>query len=153
MLGRLLGLFRSETTLRTDKAGAPASRELQRAIAVLLLEMAGRDEDYAPSEVEGIFIALEKHFGFQRNDTITLVEEADAARKENPKIDPFVALINDAYNEQQRILLLGIIWRIVMADGSIEKFEQRFATQMQFRLRLSEQQSEQARRIASQRQV
>jgi uncharacterized tellurite resistance protein B-like protein len=58
------------------------------------------------------------------------------------------ALLNRTYCERQKVLLLAACWRIVLADGQIERAEKKLATQLRYRFQLSEDQEAEAIRIA-----
>ncbi|MCB0334113.1 MAG: TerB family tellurite resistance protein, partial [Bdellovibrionales bacterium] len=77
-----------------------------------------------------------------------LVEIAIAAKCEKGKIDEFVKAINDNFNPKQRQEILTMVWKVVLADGKIDKFEERFAAQMKTRFMLSDEQADQARAAA-----
>jgi len=140
--------FRGETSLEVDSTGNPTSRDIQIATGVLLLEMAGSDEDYAPEEVQTIFRTLEDQFGVDQDEAMNLLEIADAARHEKGKIDEFIKSITQHFSEEQRTRVLAMVWKVIIADGQIDKFERRFAVQLQNRLQLTEAHGEQARQMA-----
>ena len=140
----------SVDSLAVDKTGEPTDKDLQIAAGVLLLEMAGSDQDYAPEEVKNIFGAMKKIFAIEDDqDVLSILENAEALRADAKKIDTFVNAINSNFSAAQRQLLLSMVWRVAQADGKIEKFEERFATQLKFRLRLSDQEAADARKMAS----
>ena len=118
----------------------------------LLLEMAGKDEDYAPEEVQAIFGVLKKQFKLKDQEVMDLLEAADKLREESAdhkdRIGEFVAAINNRLNEQQRIKVLAMIWKVVMADEMVDDFERKFAAQMKSRLQLTDDQADEAQRLA-----
>lgn len=148
MFKRLKDFFTGRGDLRFDTSNGVSEEELQTAVGVLLLEMAGRDSDYAPEEVKAIFGVLQKRYKLSEARTMEILEVAEAARMESDKIDKFVGAINDRYSSKQKEQLLTMIWRVVLADGKIEKHEERFFTQMKFRLKLNDEQAERARKAA-----
>lgn len=148
MLENLKGFLKGEASLLTTKGGEPTSRDLQIATGVLLLEMAGADQDYAPEEVRTIFSIMEKHFGIADNDTLELMEQADKLRQEPGKLDEFVKVVNENFSDKQKQLILAMIWKVIIADELIEKYEQRFAAELRQRLQLSREQAEEAKNLA-----
>ena len=137
MFGKLKDFFSGKSALVTDAQGQATDRDLQIATGVLLLEMAGKDQDYAPEEVQTIFQVMKTEFSIDEPQVMELLEMADSIRAEKGKIDDFVDAINSGFNEKQRERVLSMIWRVIVADNKIDKFEQRFATQMSNRLKLS----------------
>jgi len=148
MLNKVKDFFSGKTSLDIDKSGAPTSKDLQIASAVLLLEMAGADDDYAPEEVKACFSVLEQQFGIEDEETIAIFESAEQARQDKGKIDEFVAAINENFNDKQKQLLMAMVWRVIVADEVVENFEKRFATQLRTRLQLSREQAEESKNLA-----
>lgn len=140
-------------SLNADKDGAAANRDLHVAAAVLLIEMAGADKGVDQKEAETICAMLAREFSIPDSDIPELVQTAIAARKDKGKIDEFVKAINEHFQVRQRQTLLAMIWKVVLADGKIEKFEERLAVQMRFRFQLSEEQANEARAMAEQGEV
>lgn len=153
MLRKIKEFFKGEASLEVSKTGQPTDREVQIACAVLLLEMAGADNDYSPAEVEMTLSSMQQQFKFTHEVATELLEIADGLRKQHDKIDQFVKLVDDNYNDKQRELILAMVWKVVIADGTVENFEQRFATQMKFRLKLDDEAAARARKMAESRQI
>ena len=145
MFNKLKDFFEGEATLQVDKGGEPTDADLQMATGIILLEMAGSDEDYAPEEVKTIFRTMEKQFQMSDTEVLDLLENADKLRQNKGKIDDFVTAINENFSTKQKQLVLAMVWKVVMADGQLDKEEQKFATQMRFRLQLSEEEAKEAR--------
>lgn len=147
MFNRLRDFFRGTASLQESTTGEPTNRDIQIATAVLLLETAGKDEDYAPEEVNLIFDAMESYFGLASEDAQEVIEIAESSRQQKGKIDEFVQIINQNFSPEQRQLIFALAWRVICADGQIDKFEQRFSTQLKFRLQLSDEDILKARKL------
>ena len=154
MLEKIVDFFHGKTTLEIDKDGKPSESTLKVATAVLLLEMAGIDDDYAPEEVLACKSVLAKQFNLKDDDeALKILEQADSLRGEKEKIAEFVAALNTHFNVKQRQLILAMVWRVVMADEVVDKYEMRFASQVRNRLQLSKEQAEEAKRLAAEGHV
>ena len=157
MFGKLKSFFKGESTLEksllADKGGQPSTHDLHIAAVVILIEMAGTDQGIAPQEAQTVCDLMKQEFGLAEETLPELVQVAVAARQEKGKIDEFVKVINAKFDVAQRQRLLAMIWRIVLADGKVDKFENRFAVQMFNRFQLSEEQAEAAKEMAVQGQV
>lgn len=155
MFDRIRSFFQGNETLElsvreslgVEGAGEAKRSDFHTAAAVLLIEMASRDEDIAPAEAEQICKIMEEHLGVPHVEIPALVSTAMAARKEKGKIDEFVAFINQNFKKPQRQLILAMIWRVVIADGKVENFEEKFAVQMQYRFQLTEDEAYAAREM------
>ncbi len=121
--------------------------------AILMLEMAGADNDFAPEEIKACFSTLDKYFGLNDSEALSLLEKAESTRKNKEETTELLSYVNTELNEEMRIFLLSLIWKVVVSDQKIEKFEIRFANQLRVRLQLSEEQAEEARKLAFTGQV
>ena len=122
MLENLKDFIKGDTSLRVNKGGEPSSKDLQVATGVLLLEMAGADQDYAPEEVRTIFSTMEKQFNISDSETLDILESADQMRQQEGKFDEFVNVINENFSDKQKMLLLAMIWKVILADELVERF-------------------------------
>ena len=147
MFDKLKDFFSGAASLQVDASGEATQRDLQIATGVLLLEMAGADDDFAPEEVQAVFRTMEEQFSIKDTDTLDLMEEAQQAREDKGKIDEFVEAINSNFSEQQRQIVLAMVWKVILADEVVEKFEQRFASEVRQRLQLSREQAEEAQAL------
>ena len=134
-----------EVSLEKDRSGETSDHDLHIATLMLLIEMAGSDSDIAPEESGTLCQLMSDKFNIPEAELPELVEIAAAARKEHGKIDQFVASVNDRFDDRQRQQVFAMIWKIVLADGKIDKYEERLGKQMRNRLRLSEEQERQAK--------
>ena len=148
MFGKVFEFFKGDASLEVDKSGAPTADDLQIATGVLLLQMAGSDDDYAPEEVHAVFRTMEKEFHISQDRALELLELADAARQAKGRIDEFVEAINEHFDEKQKQRVLAMVWRVVMADAKVDAFESRYAKQLKSRLHLSDELAEEARQMA-----
>jgi len=149
MLEKLKSFFQNESeNLDIDSQGTPTGRDLHIATAVLLIEMAGRDNSIDRTEAEAICQAIHDEFKLPDEEVVELVETALSARKQSGKIDSFVKSLNDHFSEGQRKKVLAMIWKVVLADGELAKSEERFALQMKNRLRLSDEAFEDVKRAS-----
>ena len=148
MLSGIKELLKSAEHLEDNTGNDIPEHKLILAIAVLLLEMAGADDDYAPEEVKTCFRNLEKLFGLSDTEALKYLEEAEQVRSDKETVSHLIETLNQHFSEEQRVLVLSFIWKIVVADQKIEKNELRLANQIRVRLQLSEDQNEEARKIA-----
>ena len=144
MINIIKKLFaKSETNrLQVTKSGAAADRSLQLAIAMLLLDMSGRDEDYAPEEVGTILRTLVAEFESGKEAMLEIINDADRERKKKENVNQGVRLLNDSYNDSQKITIISLLWKVLIADGKVDKSESRYLEQIKNRLHLTEAQIE-----------
>jgi uncharacterized tellurite resistance protein B-like protein len=117
----LRSLFR-----RVTSAPEPAGDQrlsLRVAAAALLLEVAHADDEFADQERAHIEEALARHFNLDEPERAELLTLADQARREATDLHRFTSVINEHYDEGQRVLLAEILWRVVLADGELSRHE------------------------------
>lgn len=157
MFGKIKSFFKGESTLenslKSDRNGEATARDLQIATAVLLIEMAGADQGIDSKEAQAVCELMQKEFELPEESLPELVDVAINSRKQQGKIDEFVKVLNLKFSPTQRQRLLAMIWKIVLADGKVEKFEQRFAVQMYNRFQLTADQAAVARSMAEEGKV
>ena len=59
-----------------------------------------------------------------------------------------MACLNARLNTDQRVRLMAMIWKVVLADKSVEESEESLAEQMRKRLKLTESEADDARYMA-----
>jgi uncharacterized tellurite resistance protein B-like protein len=104
-------------------AAADGEQALQVAACALLLELAHSDDDFSAEERRHIEDVLVRHFDLAPGEAGELIEVAERRRREAIDLYQFTSLINEHYDEGQRLLLAEIMWRIVYADGQLSKHE------------------------------
>jgi uncharacterized tellurite resistance protein B-like protein len=148
MFNKVSDFFKGKTNLLVDASGNPTDEDLLISTGVILLEMAGSDDDFAPEELQTIFKVMQEEFQIDKGEVYSLLNQADLVRSEKGKIDEFVAAINANFKAPQRQRILSMVWQVVNADGHVEKFEQRFATQLKYRLKLTDEEAIEAKKMA-----
>lgn len=152
MLKKLKDFFKTEkqtdVSIGVDRDGAVVGDELVLATIVMMVEMAAADREIAREEAEAVCSLIGTQFAVDDAKIPSLVEYAISSRRESGRIDEFVNTINQHFSRPQRQKVLAMIWKVIIADGRIDKFEQRFATQIKFRFQLSDDEADEARNMA-----
>lgn len=151
MFERIIDFFRGQRVdLSKDATGQPTDQDLQIAVAVALLEISGSDDEHAPDETRAIFTAMESQLNIHSEEVLRLLEIADEVRTDENRVAEFYTLLNSRFSVAQKQKLFAMIWRVVLADGRVDKYEMRLATQLRFRLQLSDAAMEEAKRMVEQ---
>ncbi len=157
MLKKLKDFFRGqaslENALQVDQTGEATTTDLQVATAVILVEMASIDEEISLHEGKAIVSTMCRHFGIEEEEVPEIISTAIASRKDQDRLTEFFECINEKFSEEQRVLVLAMVWKVVIADGKVEKTEKRFAQRIQPRLKLDDSQAKEARRMAQHGEV
>jgi len=116
-------LFSRARQPTADASGAPERRALQIAACAVLLELAHADNEFTLEERRHIEEALGRHFDLPPDEVRTLIELAEQDRRQATDLFQFTAVINQSYDEGQRMALAEVLWRVVFADGRLSDHE------------------------------
>ncbi|MEZ4752824.1 MAG: TerB family tellurite resistance protein [Bdellovibrionota bacterium] len=151
MLKKLVSFFKGKAALKASLdsvKGEALEKELLLASTVILVEAASADSDIDPIEAEEICRLLTQEFNVSDKDLPELVELAVNVRDEAEKIEEFIDFLCENFTKPQKKKLFAMVWRVIIADGRIDAFEKRFATNLKFRLRLDNVETDQAKALA-----
>lgn len=112
---------------KLTRAFAPPPRavvDLQLAMAVLLLEIAGADFQRSAEELEQIRRQLVDGLGLDAAAAETLLARAQDRVDTAISLHEFVARLNAELDAQGKRELLAWLWQVALADGRIEPYEE-----------------------------
>lgn len=132
MLSRILGLLQGENESGTGNR----FEKVQIATCALLLEVAHSDGDYNPLEAKVVHELLEKKFNLSPAAIAELIDHAHDHRAETHDLFQFAREINAHFTNEEKLNIMEGIWRIIYADGTLDKFEDALARQLATLLRL-----------------
>lgn len=144
MLDRLKSMF-------SQDAGGTAARthgpdELQLAAAALLVEAARMDDDYDADERALIGRLLRDRFGLDALDTEALLVAADAATEDLVEVYGFARRVKDAFEHDERVRMIEMLWEVVYADGEIHDHEANLLRRVAGLIYVSDKESGEARK-------
>lgn len=120
MIKKLKDFFNAE--MRTKEKKDP-TKELQKACAMLLMEVSRADFDFVESEKAKVTKVLKSLFDLTDEALAQLVEYSETKSSESTSLYPFTSLINEHYEYEQKVNLLGLMWTVAFADGDLDKHE------------------------------
>ncbi|WP_432823752.1 TerB family tellurite resistance protein [Trichloromonas sp.] len=120
----------------------PAHRyeRIQVATCALLLEMAHTDEEFHEFESALIEDLLQNRFGLPPAAVAELIELGHGERHASLDLYHFARDINEHFTIEEKVELIESLWRIVYADGLLDKYEEYLMRQVTKLLRLSHRQ-------------
>ena len=148
MLERIKEFFIGDASIAIDKNLTPTDGDLQVATCILLLRMAAADDEIAQEELATIVEDLERQFDLPQAQIDQLMEVSNTLNWESERVDEFIKLINSKFEEDQRRLVLAMVWKVVIADGKVDAFEKKFASELAVQLQLDEKQALRAKEMA-----
>lgn len=134
LIGKLLepGESRDDTESHAER--------IQVATCVLLLEVAHTDGDF--SEMEELLVRdlLQERFGLSGEATAELLDLSHHKREESLDLYQFAQQIHETFTLEEKLEVLEALWRIVYADGVLDKYEDALMRKLGSLLRVSHQQ-------------
>ena len=130
---------RIKNLLQADPPADQATRfeRVQVAICALLLEVAHSDGHYQTVEARVVHDLLADKFELPPADVTELIDYAHQKRDESLDLFQFAREINTHFSRAEKLDVMEGLWRVIYADGELDKYEDAFARQMAQLLRLS----------------
>jgi uncharacterized tellurite resistance protein B-like protein len=98
--------------------------ELQLATATLLMEVARADNSISDVERQDIMRLIEKHYALSPGLTLDIASSAERKAQHSTSLYPFTRLINHSCTPEEKVRIIGMLWRVTCADGRVDKHEE-----------------------------
>ncbi len=119
MLKRLLEVFSPQE----EKQPVPDELRIPLAAAVLMLEVAHADGEFCADEQALIGPLLSEQFNVSSEYQQELLELAHEAHQGSSDLHQFTREINFAFSQEEKEQIIETIWRLVYADGELDRYE------------------------------
>jgi uncharacterized tellurite resistance protein B-like protein len=108
------------------------SREhrLQLAAAALLIETARADFTQDAAEEAALEKLLSESLQLDKKEIRDLILTAQSQVDNATSLYEFTRVINDHYNAEQKLQLIGAMWTVAYADGDLDKYEEALIRQV-----------------------
>jgi|AGTN01.2.fsa_nt_gi Uncharacterized protein conserved in bacteria len=117
----MLGLLKSLFGLSgATPAAAPPPR---LAVAALMVEAATLDGTFDQAERDRALELLARHFDLEEREAATLLAEAEALHARSVQLVGMTQAVKNAFDHDQRIAVLEMLWEVVYADGHLHDYE------------------------------
>ena len=116
------------------------AERIQVATCALLLEVANSDDEFSDIERDNIIQILEKDFELSDEYAKELLELSDKEREESIDLWQFTNLINEHYSIEEKIKIIEMVWKVIYADGKLDKHEDHLAHKLSNLLKLTHKQ-------------
>ena len=109
----------------------------QLAASVVLLEAAYADYECSAEELDHVVHTLQSEFDVTEEYARELLDLAHQERNQAIDLWQFTNQINQEFSRAEKKAVLEGVWRIIYADGELEKHEDHFVRKLTNLLRLS----------------
>lgn len=126
-------------------------QEEQVAAAALLVEAGLSDGSFAASERDRIADIVERHFQLSPALARQLIDEAEEKARAAVEWHGFTRVVKEAYNQEERVHLIELLWEVVLADAELHDYESSLIRRLCGLLYVSGRESAEARNRAKAR--
>lgn len=136
MLEQFKQLFATpEEQPQTDNS----AERLKIATCVVLLEVAQIDEEFTDDERHQIVGILQKRYELSEEDAHELLDASTQSREQSVDLWHFTNQLNQQCTNEEKMLIVEEVWRVVFADNGIHGNESAFMRQLGSLLNLGPQ--------------
>lgn len=98
--------------------------DVSLAVAALMVEIMRLDGKLAEAEHSEIVVALEQRFGLSESEIHELVEQAKQEADQALDMHQFTSVVVKGFSTDERVGILTELWRVAMADGHVDPYEE-----------------------------
>jgi len=132
MFNRIISLLHSKDSVSRDSR----FERIEVATCALLLEVAFSDGHYQAVEAKIVQDLLARKFKLSAAAISELIDYSQEHRLESADLFQFAREINTHFSREEKLEVMEGVWRIIYADGTLDKFEDALARQLATLLRL-----------------
>jgi uncharacterized tellurite resistance protein B-like protein len=144
MIERLKQLFAAPE----EEPVEPDAHQLAVAATALMVQLSRVDNDEDERELEVIVDCAVKAHQITREEARDILDDALNHAEDATSLYEFTGRINEYLDQVQKQALLTSIWRVALADGRIDKYEEHLIRRMADLLHLNHREYMQARHQA-----
>ena len=122
-------IFNNNDKILERQGGARKTRssipktDLELALTVLLVDLAGCDQNFDAQEYNIIQNGLRRVFGTTKSEVTALINQANLTLKNLRGTGRFAGLLKDSLDQNHREVIMEVIEDVISADGVEDGFE------------------------------
>lgn len=110
----------------SDYVSESSERKLQLATCALFLEVAHADDNFDPAEQDVIISIMIKMFVLNEAEVNELMKQSNEIIRESVSLYEFTDVINAHFKKEEKYEIIKNLWRLILADEKIHKYEEHF---------------------------
>ena len=95
--------------------------DVRIAACALFLEMARVDGEFSDAERSRILAILKNEYQLSDGDALALIQATDQELEQSIDLWQFTKQINQRHSDEEKISIIQMLWKIVYADGTLDK--------------------------------
>jgi uncharacterized tellurite resistance protein B-like protein len=108
----------------TDNVASSIEHQLNLAAAALLLEMSAQDQQVSDQEITTVRQALLAHLDVSEHELDELYQLGQEEKQQATDYHQFTRLIAEHYEQDKKVHLVELLWRVAFADSELDKYEE-----------------------------
>ena len=120
LITKLKSLFGGDAT----EDGTAGARPLELACAALMFEVARADFAVDEAEQRAVYDLLTAEFNLSPEEIESVTEEAANKADAATCLFEFTRAVNELASVDQKRALIGMMWRVAMADNALSRYEE-----------------------------
>tara|TARA_B100000579_G_scaffold215870_1_gene176507 strand:+ start:902 stop:1345 length:444 start_codon:yes stop_codon:yes gene_type:complete len=118
MFEKLKGIFDKKIEEKNEKFDT-----IQIAISTLMIQTAIYDGVFDEKEKSAILGLIKNYFNLNEDEKISLFEIAMKVNDDSNDMQQFTRVLNDNLSEKEKLSIIEMLWKIIIADGHIDDYE------------------------------
>lgn len=123
MLKAINSFFDKHLKKKTADEDLVSIDKCQLACAALMIELCITDQNIDDSETETLLVILKDKFDLAEKDLEELMTLAQQETEDATSLYQFTSLINEEYEQPEKIQLIKNMWEVAYADGNLDRYE------------------------------
>lgn len=136
MLGFIQNIIKNNNSEEYSSA-VDKDKQLKIATCALMLEVANSDDEFAIEEKSFITKTMKEEFNLDDELVAELLNLAEEKIKNSVSLYEYTDIINKHFSKTEKLQILDNLWKLVFADGTLDKYEEYFIRTISNNLHLS----------------
>jgi len=124
MLKAISSFFEAHFTEKEEENEISTAHRLQLASAALMIELCKSDQSIDDTETDALVDILKIRFDLDENQLSELMLMAEQEARDSTSLYQFTSLMNENFEYSEKVILIGNMWEVAVADGKIDRYEE-----------------------------
>lgn len=124
MIEAIKKLIQKEGDRDKSVTGVHKQQLIRLAAAVLFVEVMHADHKVDKREQQVVRQALQESFSLSSHEADELRQLAEDRVKDVTSLHEFTSLLHGRLSNEEKVMMLEQIWRVVLADNDVDKYEE-----------------------------
>lgn len=107
-----------------DEINAKPEHSIEKATAVLLVEIMRADHHIDDSEIQAFHDIVTQQLNLSANEAETLLAEAQSTAEQANDLFQFTELLHRQLSQSEKFTLLCQLWRVAYASNGMDRYEE-----------------------------